>query len=434
MNTTDDFVPRFGPSDVPEPISRINPPNEAVEVRLENFDFIDDYVRYADVLEVPPEAHEAIAVLLLAGAMNGNVYFDHGNKIVNFDLWVLLLSESSMGRNYVVEDIATPVLENAGLDRLIHKQIAAQPVGLFIWPELSIILKKFQDSRFSGIQQWVTDIRDGNKIPAAVTYRVTGKRSDTPPIVFTTAPRLNILSTSSADWFYSSLAREDSTGGFLPRWTIMLLPKTDRCIPIPRKTDPSLLAPLAEHLRRVSELKGQADLSDCIDVYEKWYGEAQKRFKNCSNPALAEPFFRRLRTQVLQFAVIYHVSERVDLQIGRHATERAIQMATKLEQTIFQMLQTGMTQEGSEVDRMSELIRSRRAAGASSTDITRAFKHWRPRDRKDRLQTLLESESIELFYRKTKGRHAKIYVAAEFHEEHAKLYPEDMPEPPSENK
>jgi hypothetical protein len=411
-------------------------PTAPIEEITGDLDFIREYVDYADVLEVPPEAHEAVALLMLAVALNNNVFLMHGSKRVNLDVWLLLLSESSMGRNYLVDDIARPLLDKAGLASLVHnavwgspqalyQQIATQPVGLYIWPELSVILKKLQDPRFAGAQQWLTDLKDSNTIPDAVRYRTTGRPSNTPPIVFSQAPRIGILSTSSTDWFLGNLKQEDSTGGFIPRWTIVFLPKSDRVIPFPRATDASKLDVLAEHLRAVNELNGEADLSGCGDLYGEWYRAAKKRFEDHANPALAGPFFRRLRTQLLQFAVIFQASQYPSLIVSRKAMERAIQIAAKIESGIFRLLPTGMTREGHEIERMADLARSKGSRGINKSAVTMAFKHWRPRDRKDRLETLIESGTIVEFTRRTSGRHARVFVHADHLAEHAKLYPDD---------
>ena len=82
-------------------------------------DFISDYVRYADVLEAPPEAHEAVAIQLLASVLNRNVHIELGGLKIPLDLWVLLLSASGYGRNTIV-GFARPVLEEAGLNDILR--------------------------------------------------------------------------------------------------------------------------------------------------------------------------------------------------------------------------------------------------------------------------------------------------------------------------
>jgi hypothetical protein len=118
-------------------------------------------------------------------------------------------------------------MKAAGLTGLIHNRtwgsrqalyqmIAEHPAGLFVWTELSVVLKKLGDKSFAGAKEWLTDLYDNLEIPEAIRYRVTGKKSDTPPIEFSQAPRINILATSSVDWFLSNVSQEDALGGFIP--------------------------------------------------------------------------------------------------------------------------------------------------------------------------------------------------------------------------
>ena len=60
--------------------------------------FIEKYREYADVLEAPPEAHEAVAMGLIAAVLNRNgTTILHGAVRVSMDLWTLLISESGFG-------------------------------------------------------------------------------------------------------------------------------------------------------------------------------------------------------------------------------------------------------------------------------------------------------------------------------------------------
>jgi hypothetical protein len=291
-------------------------------------DFIRTYIQYADVIEAPPEAHEAVGIQLLAAALNPNVCIQHGGIRVPLDVWLLLLSESGFGRNTLVE-LARPVLHTAGLDHLIisttwgskqafYQSVAVRSSGLFIWPELAVVLSKLRDRQFGGVKEWLTDRYDNPNLPEVVRYRETGRPSDTPPIVFGQAPRLNILATSSLDWFFSNLAQEDALGGFVPRWILKKV-GTERIVPIPRTPDAGLTQPLGDHLRRASELRGVPDLSGVQHIYERWYVQTRRRFLAQSNPAMAMPFFNRLRTHVLKLAVAYEVSQSLNLRVSRVA-------------------------------------------------------------------------------------------------------------------
>lgn len=398
-------------------------------------DFISLYADYADVFELPRKVHECIASQVIASVMNGNVTITWGATKLSFDLWVLLLSDSGQGRNTITE-LALEVLERAGIDGLIqnafwgsrsafYQQLAGSPRGLYVWPELSVVLRTLSDPQFTGAKQWFADRYDNLRTPAPITYRQTGKRQDTPPIVFGQAPRINVLATSSRDWFIDALQQEDTTGGFIPRWLIVLPGPSERVLPKPLATNQALVPGLVKKLRAISKLRGDVNLSAVEGIYDRWYRLALKRFQSQPNPALAMPFFNRLRGHVLKLAVIFEVSQSCLLKVSHGAMQRAIEAAQKLEETIFEILPTGMNREGSEVEKMAECIRRAGAAGMLRSALTIAFKHWKARDRGDRLITLIESGTIQVFRRGTPGRTASVYVHSEHLEAHGALHPDD---------
>ncbi|PWT91838.1 MAG: hypothetical protein C5B55_07430 [Blastocatellia bacterium] len=224
--------------------------------------FISAYREYADILEAPAEAHEAIAIAILGAVLNrSGVYIEHGPVKIPIDCWLIMISESGFGRNTLV-GLATPVLNEAGLQDLtrsaawgsdvaLYQDVAENPKGLFVWPEMSIVLKKLGQANFGGSKEWLTDRYDNYEVPPAIKYRKTGKQDkDTPSIEFSLAPRLNIVATSSEDWLIANLVQEDTTGGFLPRFLLLKLEGNGRIIPIPKRTDPRVRAELVRSVAR----------------------------------------------------------------------------------------------------------------------------------------------------------------------------------------
>jgi hypothetical protein len=188
-----------------------------------DFDFISTYADFADVFEMPRQVHEWVAAQMIASVLNGKVQIPWGATTYPLDFWILLLSGSGQGRN-TATDVALEVMEAAQIEGLLHKatwgskpafyqQVAEHPSGLYVWPEFSIALDTLNDPKFAGVKEWITDRYDNPRIPDSIIYRRTGKKSDTQPIVFEQAPRMNILATSSSDWFVNSL-------GVCPRFSI----------------------------------------------------------------------------------------------------------------------------------------------------------------------------------------------------------------------
>ncbi len=386
-------------------------------------DFIASYADYADVFEMPRQVHEWMAALMIASALNGKVWVEWGTK-VPLDLWVLLLSGSGQGRN-TATDVAVGVMETANIPGLLRKatwgskqafyqQSADSPQGLYVWPELSVALKTLNDPKFGGVKGWMTDRYDNLKKPEPIVYRKTGKKSDTPPIVFDQAPRINILATSSSDWFVNNLEQSDALGGFIPRWLPKDIGKSDRVIPKPVAPDPNLLQALSDKLRSISNLEGYADLSAVEAAYGRWYTEAKERFGKQPNSSLADPFFHRLRNELLKLAVIFEASQSGTIVVTHEAFDRATAAVSDAEQTIFKLLPSGMTREGSELERVAEKIRSAGPEGISRAALTRAFQHIKQKDRDERIRTLMEAGRIRASREQTAGRFAEVFI----HQDH----------------
>jgi hypothetical protein len=163
-STVETFDPIFLVKTTPEP----------------SLDFISSYADWADVFEAPRAAHEWIAALLVAAALNGNVFIEWGGgSSIPLDLWVLLLSESGQGRN-TITSLAMDVAEASGVPGLIHRaswgskqalyqQLASSPRGLYDWPEFSEVLRSFNDPKFAGAKEWFTDRYDRSFKRAALT-------------------------------------------------------------------------------------------------------------------------------------------------------------------------------------------------------------------------------------------------------------------------
>jgi len=429
------------PSIVKDSAPPIRPPTpeetaDLAQTPLPN-DFISTYAQYADVLEAPKSMHEAVGIQLLATVLNMNdVSIPLGSLSSPLDLWVVLLSGSGLGRSTLV-GLARPILKEAELEGIeqaslwgspqaLYQQLAGSPNGLFIWGELSERLKLLNEPRFGSAKQWITDRYDNSKTPDPITYRETGKQGrDTPPIRFPRVPRINILATSSEEWFFNSLLQEDSAGGFVPRWVIMRPTDSGRDVPVPKELDPDLVEPLADHLKKASELTGKADLSGILGEYKKWYLETKCRFQSQPNPSLAMAYFNRHRAHILKLAVIYEVSSSLSLCVSKSSWARAVQAAKELENTIFVLLPTGMSGSGYALNQMVERVRETGADGLSLSTFTRAFQHQNAKERKDRLTTLVEGETVHVYNRSTTGRSAKILVHSDFLQEYRAGHPKE---------
>ena len=404
------------------------------ELLVRGGNFLQVYSKYADRFELPPQAHTFIALSLLAAILNKRgVIIEHGGETLTFDLWVLLVSTSGSGRDTALIP-ARKILRKAELDiirkqdfgsrQAAQQQVARTPAGLYLWPEFSVVIKKFNDGLFSGLREWFTGCYDSLEIPPDITYRTHDNKpsADTPPILFTAAPRLNILATSARDWFTTNLKVEDTTVGFTPRWTIVQLPDSGRIIPKPQKANANMESWLAEFLRRAANMSGnRADLSEVENLYDQWYRHAKPRMKG----PLEEPFFNRLRAQVLKFAVLFEVSRSLSLRVSPVAMGHALSLAICLEENLKQLVKTGSSREAGEISRMENFVKKADVEGCSLSEFVTEFRNMDARNRDAHLRTLVDGGSVVRFRRTGKGRPTTILVYKDFAEEYKRRHPED---------
>ncbi len=403
------------------------PPGHIQPAELSATDFVRDYADYADVLEAPRILHEIVAIQLVAAALNRNgVTIPLGALCCSLDFWTLLLSGSGAGRSTTI-GMADLILKDAHLEDLdrsvrwgsapaFYQHFAENPSGLHFWGEMAERLRMLNEPQFSTAKEWLSDRYDNVKIPPPFRYRVTGREGDTPPIKFEQAPRINILATSSDDWFYRNLAEEDSAGGFLARWVIMRAEGDRRDVPIPRAPDAAAIPLLAQQLKLIGQLTGKADLSGILSVYEQWYVETKRRFEAQPNAALALAYFHRHRVHILKLAVIFEVSQSGNLKVSEAAWKRAVEFVERVERCIFEMLPTGMSAAGYDLRKIEERIKRAGAIGIAQNELTRCFQSMNPREREQKVKTLIDAGRIYSAVENSGGRPKTRYRHADFYQ------------------
>lgn len=398
------------------------------------FDFITEYVRYADRFEVPTEMHEAVAIALMAAAVNGKVFFDWGERHP-LDIWIMNLSGSGSGRSTAIKAYR-PILKKAGpkvsqLDQTIGwgsypgviQYFAEHPNGLHVYSEASYFLGHLDEPKYKNLKPWLTDLYDDLNLPRGINaYRKNPNRPNqtTPPIEFTEAPRLTLVTTSSPDWLLHHVSRIDATGGFLSRWIWNYMPEIKRRISKPVLADESLIPPLALHLGRLHHLPPfRLDFSLVESEYDTWYNETADRWEKQPNQHLVQPYWQRHRMHVLKLAAIFEMSTirwnektagwlnnpeclKFDsdgryLPVSLDAFHRAVAYLRRNETSLFQLLGTGMSTEGFDLSRMDQFIEASGTNGRLVSTVTLEFRNTDPRIRTNQLKTLYDEGSIRMF-------------------------------------
>jgi hypothetical protein len=265
---------------------------------------------------------------------------------------------------------------------------------------------------FATAKEWITDRYDNLKVPGPHHFKVNGKPEDTKSIVFPSAPRINVLATSSDDWFFRNLAESDSLGGFMARWTILQAQGKGRDVAIPKTPDAAAVEPLAGRLAAIGKLSGSVDISGIEERYTGWYSAAKRRFEAQPNKALASAYFNRHRGLILKLAVVFEASQSATLKVSVGAWERAVEFALQVEQCIFKLLLTGMNSAGYDLTRIADRVKQAGPEGLPLNMLTRAFQTMP--DREKHIKTLRDSGTIHEVILFTGGRNKKVFKHADF--------------------
>jgi hypothetical protein len=194
-----------------------------------------------------------------------------------------------------------------------------------------------------------------------------------------------------------------------------LRPPTNSCaepkyVSTPPEPDKPLGERLVKTLQQIATLKGKADITGILPLFDTWYKPASIRFKKHSQSALADVFFHRHRAHVLKLAVIYEVATSGSLKVTERSWKIAEETAKSLEAIIYGLLDMGVNAEGYGLGQAEKFFHDAGPSGRSKTDYTIAFKNKQPRQREEWLSTLLNTDAIRWASVSTAGRPANVYV------------------------
>lgn len=390
-------------------------------------DFISTYTSFANVIEFPPEVHEAIALQLIASVLNRRgVTINRGAFHYTMDLWLAILAPASGGKNTSMYP-AREVLGLAGIPDLIGSETWGSPEMLYeilsgippavdlprngkvdvknidlnkiptgdpirsrfyAWTELSAVLQQLSLPAFAEAKSWLTDLYDSTQPPVARTFR-TAKN-----ITFTHAPRTNVLGFSAPSWFFKTLKNDTNNafGGFLPRWTIV-----DACggnwkdIPEPLPLNRLVAGKLGEVIKNLAKLpegtkarffdgfSEPGEVPNSTAPYNVWYHATKERFRR-AHPELGLTFFGRHRGHIIKLAVVYQAAMSGTVDVTPDAWYRAEAKARELEETLFKLFRTGFTDFGYHYDRAVKAIQHTKQGGLPKGDFSRIFQDRKLRE------------------------------------------------------
>jgi Bifunctional DNA primase/polymerase, N-terminal len=331
---------------------------EPAPIVPDGFDFISEYVHCNDRYEAPAKLHEVIAISTLSAIANSNgVTFPYADRQHPMDLWLAALLRSGAGKNESLNVMRALLgsltsyrdLFNStrwGSPEFFYQAVAERTAQFWTFTELSEFLGKLTSSRWAEVKPWLTDRFDSSTVPAAIKHRTNAKgETTTPNIEFLTAPRINVLGMSNADWYLEKLRESDIRGGFLARFVPIAMAPSGRAVHFVQAPDAELWQTLTEKLLAITRVRGAADLSAVLSPdpgcpYGRWYAETQRRWAR-GNGELADVLFARWRVFVLKLAVVFELSASGSLGVTEASFDRAARWLREQEATLFSVAEVG---------------------------------------------------------------------------------------------
>lgn len=394
----------------PEPTADPYADPEPAPVAPDGFDFINEYVRCNDRYEAPAKLHEVIAISTLAAVANHNgVTFPYADRQHPMDLWLAALLRSGAGKNEslnVMRSLLVPLsswrdLFNStrwGSPEYFYESVQGRTSQFWAFTELSEFLGKLSSTRWAEVKPWLTDRFDSPIVPAAIKHRTNGKgETTTPNIEFLTAPRINILGMSNADWYLEKLRESDIRGGFLARFVPIAMSPSGRAVHYVKPPDAELWAALVRKLVDVTRLRGAADLSAVLSAdpdcpYGRWYAGTQRRWSK-GKGELADVLFARWRVFVLKLAVVFELSASGSLTVTEASFDRAARWLHEQEGVLFSVAELG-GKRGPRLRRKLQFFEAAGTSGVRHSAYHRKYKHEYKNERADDLDTLLQAQDI----------------------------------------
>ena len=313
--------------------------------------WLADYLQFTSGLEACPRFQFFSACCVLGAAINNKCWIYRGDPGLLPRLfpnpWVILIAPPGRGHKTSTINMAVNCLIQARPDTRIladkmppealaralatpktdEERIQIGPrdaTGLIRAPELSVFFGRQQYN--IGLVEFITDIYD---------YREEWK-SETigRGTIILKRNAISILGGSTPDWMIKMLPEDAFTGGFLSRFILVEMPPNYlKRIALPQRPEGISWKQLVEHLREISQIKGELKLSKrgllkYTEVYDSQLptGDPQK-----------DAYYERYPEQMIRIAALLAISEQASSISSRHITQ-SVNLLTALQKETDQRI------------------------------------------------------------------------------------------------
>jgi len=335
---------------------------------MNNFDFksfcsagfLAEYFDFAEPLtDAPEQFHIATSLSVLSTVIGNNIFLQLGDKKLFSNIWALVLAPSSshrkssslqIGLNLIREVNKELILPNEFSLEAFLEHLSKYPQGILSYSEFSSLLEMCQRSYMVGLKSTLTDLYDCRpwftRELKSGTYTIENGC-------------LTVTAASTISWLIEHLRESDIRGGFMSRFLFFVASKKTKSLPIPPKADVAKRQRLIDELKKLSEFKGEMEISPEAKVrYEQWYQACEKKSEWELQKELLSGFFHRLPDYCWKLAMLYSASVEKSLIISEQAICKAMTLTDYIRENTIQAVDQDFefTKEGKNKKKIYAMI------------------------------------------------------------------------------
>jgi len=281
--------------------------------------FLNSYLKYSCRMSDAPLLFNMFSAFSVMATCLSNVFYQFGYSKKRLNLWIIITAPTATFRKSTSTKTATHILRMASPNKdhtfffptdfsveKILMEIAEKKEGLFAWDEFGGVMARFSKSYMNGAKEVFTELFEN-----AYFKRKLKKDED----VVIDNPYINILSSTTFEWFENKVMAEDIEGGWLNRFIYVYVKKKIRTWAMPLfDSDPCEQIFLRDKLAEFRLKKGELYFSDkAREIYSKFYSNFENQLND--RESRVKNLYIRLPLYCLKFACLYTINEDINASI-----------------------------------------------------------------------------------------------------------------------
>jgi len=382
--------------------------------------FIEKYMNFAEPLtEAPRQFHFYMAYMLLSCAVNRKAWYAKaGSFNMSPNLWFILIGPSSITKKSTMLNIALRhVLDYTEIEFEKYPQggsqenfleiLSEKPMGIITQSEFATFMDWVNRDYNTGLTSILSELFDQPKIIKR-SVGTRGKRTD----YKVENPFVNIATVTNIEWMNDCLKETKVTGGFIPRFNLILSNDTGKLLPETPAPNEQIRKELIWDLEKINETNyGEMNYdAQARKANHDWYIQFKTQYMKDVPPNLVACLDRRA-SDIHKFAMLncaMRDGREMNLSDFTNAVDIITNIASFTQQVICDKIALNQYQVNK--TKLTEMINkvSGRNGGCPHSVLLKMSK-MKGKDMRDILEDLSEEGTIRIEQDKTGPRVKNLY-------------------------